>query len=124
MAPEYQVSAIFDLEGEYLVVGKRGMYVMIPDVESISICMMSELGLCTIKTALYPTEMVEWCVYALFKESENRIDKYCRYRFHLTDSNYASSLGGFLWAVSAVVTEKLQIRCLTETHVVNIRLAR
>ena len=26
-----------------------------------------------------------------------------------------------MWAISAVITEKLQVRCLTETHVVNIR---
>ena len=26
-----------------------------------------------------------------------------------------------MWAISAVITEKLQVRCLTETHVVDIR---
>ena len=26
-----------------------------------------------------------------------------------------------MWAISAVITEKLQIHCLTETHVVDIR---
>ena len=31
------------------------MYVAIPDRESIQICIMSELGLCTMKTALYPS---------------------------------------------------------------------
>ena len=34
---------------------------------------------------------------------------------------YHISLGGFMWAISAVITEKLQVRCLTETHVVDIR---
>ena len=51
-APEYQMSAVFDLEGEYLAVGKWGMYMTIPDTENIRICMMSELGLCTIKNGL------------------------------------------------------------------------
>ena len=115
------MTAIYDLEGEYLAIGKKGMYVAIPDRESIQICLMSELGLCTMKTALYLADMVEWCLYALFQENDKKIDQYCKYQFRQTDSNYATSLGGFMWAISAVITEKLQIRCLTETHVVDIR---
>ena len=73
------------------------------------------------ETALYPADMIEWCLYALFQENDEKIDKYCRYKFKQTNSNYAMSLGGFMWAISAVITEKLQIQCLTETHVVDIR---
>ncbi|MCG8626822.1 MAG: hypothetical protein MJE68_33075, partial [Proteobacteria bacterium] len=42
-------------------------------------------------------------------------------KFQNTDRNYAQALGGFLWVVSALVTEKLQVRCLTDTQVVDIR---
>ena len=115
------MTATYSLEGEYLAIGKKGMYVAIPDWESIQICIMSELGLCTMKTALYPADMVQWCLYALFQENDKKIDQYCKYQFKQTDSNYATSLGGFMWAISAVITEKLQVRCLTETHVVDIR---
>ena len=120
-APDLHMTVTCNLEGEYLAIGKKGMYVAIPDRESIQICIMSELGLCTMKTALYPADMVEWCLYALFQENDKKIDQYCKYQFKQTDSNYATSLGGFMW-ISAVITEKLQIRCLTETHVVDIRL--
>ena len=120
-APDLHMTAIYSLEGEYLAIGKKGMYVAIPDRESIQIGIMSELGLCTMKTALYPADMVEWCLYALFQENDKKIDQYCKYQFKQTDSNYATSLGGFMWAIRAVITEKLQVRCLTETHVVDIR---
>ena len=120
-APDLHMTVTYNLEGEYLVIGKKGMYVAIPDRESIQICIMSELGLCTMKTALYPADMVEWCLYTLFQENDKKIDQYCKYQFKQTDSNYATSLGGFMWAISAVITEKLQVRCLTETHVVDIR---
>ena len=46
--------------------------VAIPDWESIQICIMSELGLCTMKTALYPADMLEWCLYTLFQEMTKR----------------------------------------------------
>ena len=65
------------------------MYVAIPDRESIQICIMSELGLCTMKTVLYPADMTEWCLYALFQENDRKIDKYCKYQFRQTNSNYA-----------------------------------
>ena len=120
-APDLHMTATYSLEGEYLAIGKKGMYVAIPDRESIQICIMSELGLCTTKTALYPADMVEWCLYALFQENDKKIDQYCKYQFKQTDSNYATSLGGFMWAISTVITKKLQVRCLTETHVVDIR---
>ena len=120
-APDLHMTATYNLEGKYLAIGKKGMYVAIPDRESIQICIMSELGLCTMKTALYPADMVEWCLYALFQENDKKIDQYCKYQFKQTHSNYATSLGGFMWAISAVITEKLQVRCLTETHVVDIR---
>ena len=66
MAPDLHMTATYDLEGEYLAIGKKGMYVAIPDRESIQICIMLQLGLCTMKTALYPADMTEWCLYALF----------------------------------------------------------
>ena len=120
-SPEYHVTSQYVLEGEYLAVDKDGMYVALPEKESIGLCLISDLGLCTIKQALYPTELVDWCIYAIFRQDATRIDKYCHYTFKNTDRNYAHSLGGFVWAVSAVAVEKLQIRCLTETHVVQIR---
>ena len=36
------------------------------------------------------------------------------------EQNLALSLGGYLWAISAVAMETFQIRCLLETHVVTI----
>ena len=119
--PDLHMTATYNLEGEYLAIGKKGMYVAIPDRESIQICIMSELGLCTMKTALYPADMVKWCLYPLFQENDKKINQYCKYQFKQMDSNYATSLGGFMWAISAVITEKLQVRCLTETHVIDIR---
>ena len=36
-------------------------------------------------------------------------------------TNLAYSLDGYLWAISALATEKLQIRCVMETHVITIK---
>ena len=36
-------------------------------------------------------------------------------------TNLAYSLDGYLWAISTLAAEKLQIRCVMETHVVTIK---
>ena len=36
-------------------------------------------------------------------------------------SNRAISLGGYLWAVSSIKQEQLQVRCLEETHMIEIQ---
>ena len=35
-------------------------------------------------------------------------------------TNLAYSLDGYLWAISALASEKLQVRCVMETHVITI----
>ena len=35
--------------------------------------------------------------------------------------NLAYGLDGYLWAISALATEKLQIRCVMETNVITIK---
>ena len=36
-------------------------------------------------------------------------------------TNLAYSLDGYLWAISALATEKLQVRSVMETHIVTIK---
>ena len=36
-------------------------------------------------------------------------------------TNLAYSLDGYLWAISALVTEKLQVRCVMGTHAITIK---
>ena len=114
---ELGVAAEYILEGEYLAVDQHGLYVALPDVREIQICLTSQGGLCVLNQALHPVETIEWCVYALFIQDEGRIKRDCSMNFKPRKTNVAQSMGGYLWAVSSLVGEKMQVRCLTETHV-------
>ena len=114
---ELGVVAEYILEGEYLAVDQHGLYVALPDAREIQICLTSQGGLCVMNQALHPVETVEWCVYALFIQDEERIKRDCSMNFKPRKTNVAQSMGGYLWAVSSLVGEKMQVRCLTETHV-------
>ena len=102
--PGQEVAALYQLESKYFAIGKHGMYVTFPTEQSVRICLQTELAICILEQALYPIKHITWCVYSVTKVSGNR----------------AISLGGYLWAVSSIKQEQLQVRCLEETHVIEI----
>ena len=50
----------------------------------------------------------------------NKIKKNCVLKPLNQTTNLAYSLDGYLWAISALASEKLQIRCIMEMHIVTI----
>ena len=119
--PELKVASEYVLEGEYLAIDEHGLYVALSDAREIQICLTSQGGLCVMNQALHPIETINWCIYALFIQDQERIKKDCTMSFKPREGNLAQSLGGYLWAVSSLVGEKMQIRCLQETHIEQIK---
>ena len=52
---------------------------------------------------------------------KNLIKRNCFLKTLNQTTNLAYSLDGYLWAISALGTEKLQVRCIMETHVITIK---
>ena len=119
--PGQEVAALYKLESKYFAIGKHGMYVTLPTEQSVRICLQTELAICIVKQALYPIKRITWCVYALFIDDEECIKRYCKYSITKVSGNRVISLGGYLWAVSSIKQEQLQVRCLEETHVIEIQ---
>ena len=71
--------------------------------------------------ALYPVECTKWCIYALFINDKNQIKRNCLFKTLNCTTNLAYSLDRYLWVISALATEKLQVRCVMETHVITIK---
>ena len=94
---------------------------MLPTEQSVRICLQTELAICILEQALYPVEHITWCVYALFIDDEHCIKRDCKYTVSRVSGNRAISLGGYLWAVSSIKQEQLQVRCLQETHMIEIQ---
>ena len=57
----------------------------------------------------------------LFTDDEPRIKRDCKYTVSKVSGNKAISLGGYLWAISSIKQEQLQVRCLEETHMIDIQ---
>ena len=119
--PKLKVEFTYELEGEYLAITKNKLYAALPMAREIRICKGTGGYLCLMNQALYPIDKLEWCIYALFTNDEKKKREYCSINTHRRDANKAQSLEGYLWAITAFKPGKMQIRCLTDTHVINIK---
>ena len=118
--PKLQIQVEYQLEGGCFAMHMHGMYATIPKETDIKLCMMSQGHLCMFDEPLYPVEKVEWCLYALFINDLSKIELNCKFTAAIRHTNLAHSLDDYLWAVSSLATEKLQIHCLHHTSVITI----
>ena len=118
--PTLQMHAQYELEGPYLVTMMDGMFITLPTAIDVRLCLVTDGHLCMFDQALYPVDNTNWCIYALFINDIHRIKKNCVLKTLNWTTNLAYSLDGYLWAISALASEKLQIRCVMETCVVTI----
>ena len=116
--PTLHVHAQYEIEGSYLATVMDSMFITLPTALDVRLCLMMNGHLCMFNQALYPVEHMNWCIYALFINNKDQIERNCLLRTINQTTNLAYSLDGYLWAISALVTEKLQIRCVMETCVI------
>ena len=119
--PTLHVHAQYEIENSYLATIMDGMFITLPTALEVKLCLMMNGHLCMFKQALYAVEHTNWCIYALFINNEKQIERNCILKTINQTTNLAYSLDGYLWAISALATEKLQIRCVMETHVIMIK---
>ena len=119
--PTLNVLAQYKLEGTYLATLIEVMFVSLPTALDVKLCLVTNGHLCMFDQALYPVESINWCIYALFINDHDQMRKDC-FLTTLNRTTYlAYSLDGYLWAISALAAEKLQIRHVMDTHVVAIK---
>ena len=132
--PTLNVHAQYELEGAYLATLMEGMFVSLPTATlmegmfvslptalDVKLCLITNGDLCMFDQALYPVEHINWCIYALFINDHDQIKRDCFLKTLNRTTNLAYSLDGYLWAISTLAAEKLQIRCVMEPHVVTIK---
>ena len=118
--PQLQIQVVYELKGAYFATHMHGMYATIPKETDIKLCLMSQGHLCMFEEPLYPVDKIDWCLYTFFINDLTKIETNCKFTTMIRHTNLAHSLDGYLWAVSSLATEKLQIQCLHQTPVVMI----
>ena len=118
--PILQMHVQYEIEGPYLATLMYSMYIILPTDIDVRLCLMTKGHLCMFNQALYPVDNTNWCIYALFIKDIHNIKRNCILKPLKRTTNLAYSLDRYLWAISALASEKLQIRCVMETHVITI----
>ena len=119
--PTMHVHAQYEIEGSCLATVMDGMFIMLPTALDVRLCLMMNGHLCMFNQALYLVVHMNWCIYALFINDKDQIERNCLLRTTNQTTNLAYSFDGYLWAISVLVTEKLQIRCVMKTCVITIK---
>ena len=119
--PTLNVHAQYELEGAYLATLMEGMFVSLPTALDVKLCLITNGYLCMFDQVLYPVECISWCINSLFINDHEQIRRNCFLKTLNMTTNLAYSLDGYLCAISTLAAEKLQIRCVIETHVVTIK---
>ena len=113
--------AQYELEGSYLATMMESMFITLPTALDVKLCLVTNGHLCMFDQALYLVECTNWCIYALFINDKDKIKGDCFLKTINQTTNLAYSLDGYLWAISALAAEKLQVRCVMETHIITIK---
>ena len=119
--PTLQVEFQYELESKYIGIANHGIYVLLPGEEEIQVCKTTQGYYCYFEQALYPADSNRWCIYALFIDNKDNIEKYCTISIKPRHQNDAINLDGFMWAISAFRQEKIHIRCLEHTYIHTVK---
>ena len=119
--PTLNMHVQYELEGAYLATMMEDMFISLPAALDVKLCLITNGHLCMFNQALYPVECTSWCIYALFVNDRKQIKRNCFLKTLNWTTNLGYSLDGYLWAISALAAEKLQVRCMMETHVKTIK---
>ena len=111
--PQLQIQVVYELEGAYFATHMHGMYATIPKKIDIKLCLMSQGHLCMFEEPLYLVDKIDWCLYALFINDLTNIETNCKFTTTIRHTNLAHSLDGYLWAISSLATEKLNMMFTT-----------
>ena len=118
--PTLHMHAQYQIERTYLVTLMEGMFISLPSTLDVKLCLMTNRHVCMFDQALHPVERINWCVCALFINNYDRIRRDSLLKTLARTTNLAYSLDGYLWAISALAVDKLQIRCVMETLIIKI----
>ena len=88
--PKLNVSVTYKLEGRYLAIGHEGHCISLPDEGELTLCLISRGGLCKMNQAMYPSDKVNWCIWALFTRNDRMIKNVCTYNVQKNNRKLSS----------------------------------
>ena len=107
--------------GNYRIVSLKGNQVELRLVDGRKTQMEHVSNVKYILPAEKYIDTTPWCIYVFFINNLSRIQQICHMKLKSQNADLAYSLDGYLWAISSLTITKIQIRCLRNNTVVEIK---
>ena len=65
---------------------------------------------------LYTVDKIEWFMSVLFIRNQNLVREHYLVDSHIWHASLTLNLIGYIWAVSSLASDRIQVCCLEETH--------
>ena len=92
--PTLNVHVQYEVEGSYLATMMEGMFNTLLTTLDVRLCLIINGHLCMFNQALYPVEHMKWCIYALFINDKDQIERNCLIKPINWTTNLTYSLDG------------------------------
>ena len=109
------------LDHQYLAISTDKLYVTFPTSDEIFSCRMSSRTFCEINNAIYPTNTIKSCEYALFIGKHTLVEQACKVDFVNFTSDQALALDSQFWIIMTVKPTTMYITYLTKTFYIELQ---
>ena len=75
--PALHMHAQYEIEGSYLTTVMDSVFITLPTALDVRLCLMMNGHLCMFNQTIYPVEHMNWCIYALFINNKDQIERNC-----------------------------------------------
>ena len=82
------------------------MFITLPTALDVRLCLMTNGHLYMFNQALYPVECTSWCIYALFINDKEQIEKNCLLKTINRTTNLAYNLDRYLWGYKCLSSQE------------------
>ena len=106
----------YTFEEKYIAISNDGLYVTVPDADEILSCTLSGNHFCQLSTALYQSDKVGFCSFALLRREESRIKGNCKVKYSDFDKDIAIQIQDQFWFVSTRTKSTLYVKCLAKNY--------
>lgn len=112
----------YQLESNYVGITQDTVHITLLDEIDIIKCIVAGQNYCRLKSALFPTEKMTWCVYAHFINDPSKIQQHCKIDLLNQTTSLAISLPNNIWVLGVHAPDKLRVSCLSKTEIYYINV--
>lgn len=119
--PRLQKQFKYILWDTHLAVSENDQYLTFPNSDEVFNCKLSGGHYCEIRSALYPRDKSNHCLFFLFNQDDENINKFCTLSIVNQTRDRAIALDDTYWAVLTMKPTKLQVSCLTSSTYIKLK---